>query len=79
MELNKVNSLVELFFKKYKEKKELKNQPFLKWLKANKNNFLKVINAPPNIGGRFSSSTSYGVLPATFMNNMLDSHKNNYK
>ena len=40
MEFNKINSLVELFFKKYKEKKELKNQPFLKWLKANKNNFL---------------------------------------
>ena len=34
MELNKINSLVELFFlKKYKEKKILKNQPFLKWLK----------------------------------------------
>ena len=54
-----------------------KNTPLEKF--ANKNNFLKVINAPPNIGGRFSSSTSYGVLPATFMNNMLDSHKNNYK
>ena len=40
MELNKTNSLVELFFKKYKEKKELKNQPFLKWLKTNENNFL---------------------------------------
>ena len=40
MELNKVNSLVELFFKKYKEKKELKNQPFLKWLKNNENDFL---------------------------------------
>jgi long-chain acyl-CoA synthetase len=40
MELNKVNSLVELFFEKYKEKKELKNQPFLKWLKTNENNFL---------------------------------------
>jgi len=40
MELNKINSLVELFFKKYKEKKELKNQPFLKWLKNNENDFL---------------------------------------
>ena len=40
MELNKTNSLVELFFEKYKEKKELKNQPFLKWLKTNKNDFL---------------------------------------
>ncbi len=34
MELNKINSLVELFFKKYKEKKEFKNQLFLKWLKT---------------------------------------------
>ena len=40
MELNKVNSLVELFFKKFKEKKEINNQPFLKWLKTNKNDFL---------------------------------------
>ena len=37
MELNKLNSLVELFFEKYKEKKELKNQPFLKWLKTSNN------------------------------------------
>ncbi len=40
MELSKINSLVELFFKKYKEKEELINQPFLKWLKTNKNDFL---------------------------------------
>ena len=40
MELNKINSLVELFFKKYKEKKSLQNKPFLKWLKTDKNNFL---------------------------------------
>ena len=40
MELKKVNSLVELFFEKYKEKKELTNQPFLKWLKTNENDFL---------------------------------------
>ena len=40
MELNKINSLVELFFKKYKEKKELKDQPFLKWLKNNEDDFL---------------------------------------
>jgi len=40
MELNKINSLVELFFEKYKEKKELINQPFLKWLKNNENDFL---------------------------------------
>ena len=40
MELDKINSLVELFFEKYKEKKELTKQPFLKWLKNNDNNFL---------------------------------------
>ena len=40
MELKKVNSLVELFFEKYKEKKEFINQPFLKWLKTGKNDFL---------------------------------------
>ena len=39
MELNKTNSLVELFFEKYKEKKNLTNQPFLKWLKKNDNSF----------------------------------------
>ncbi len=40
MELNKINSLVELFFKKYKENRSLANKPFLKWLKFQKNNFL---------------------------------------
>ena len=40
MQLNKINSLVELFFEKYKEKKELKDQPFLKWLKTNEKDFL---------------------------------------
>ena len=40
MELNKVNSLVELFFKKYEEKKKFSNQVFLKWLKTNENDFL---------------------------------------
>ena len=39
MELNKTNSLVELFFEKYKEKKILTKQPFLKWLKKNDNIF----------------------------------------
>ena len=40
MELDKINSLVELFFKTYKEKKELTKEPFLKWLKNNDNDFL---------------------------------------
>ena len=39
MELDKINSLVELFFEKYKEKKLIPNQPFLKWLKNEKSNF----------------------------------------
>ena len=37
MELNKVNSLVELFYKKYEEKKSLTKQPFLRWLKEEEN------------------------------------------
>ena len=40
MELYKVNSLVELFFEKYKEKKEFKNHVVLKWLKTNDKDFL---------------------------------------
>ena len=40
MRLNKTNSLVELFFNKYKENNSLQNKPFLKWLKSEKNNFL---------------------------------------
>ena len=41
MELNKVNSLVELFFKKYKEKKEFSNQAIFKMVKkTNENDFL---------------------------------------
>jgi len=40
MELNKINSLVELFFDNYKENESLKNQPFLKWLKPENKNFL---------------------------------------
>ena len=43
MEIDKINSLVELFFEKYKEKKEKKtvfNYPFLKWLKLDEDNFL---------------------------------------
>ena len=40
MELNKVNSLVELFFEKYKEKNTSTNQQFLKWLKNVESEFL---------------------------------------
>ena len=41
-------------------------------------NFLKVINTPANIGGRFSSSTPFGVFPATFMDDVLNPLENNY-
>ena len=40
MEINKIKSLVELFFEKYKEKKSPTKQPFLKWLKNDKDIFL---------------------------------------
>jgi len=40
MKINKINSLVELFFEKYKEKKFSTKRPFLRWLKDDKNNFL---------------------------------------
>ena len=40
MEINKINSLVELFYKKYKDKKKLTEQPFLKCLKDENNKFL---------------------------------------
>ena len=39
MELNKINSLVELFFKKYQEKKFETKQPFLKSLKIQDSTF----------------------------------------
>ena len=40
MELDKINNLVELFFDRYKEKKESTKEPFLKWLKTNDNESL---------------------------------------
>ena len=49
MELNKINSLVELFFKKLKENQSLANKPFLKWLKFEKNNFLTWSQVQSNI------------------------------
>tara|TARA_Y100000590_G_scaffold456423_1_gene607008 strand:- start:991 stop:2526 length:1536 start_codon:yes stop_codon:yes gene_type:complete len=45
---------------------------------ALKNNFFQIINTPKNIGGRFSSATAFGIFPATFMNEILTSFKNNY-
>jgi len=40
MELNKINSLVELFFKKYKEQNFKSNNPFLKCLRRENEDFL---------------------------------------
>ncbi len=39
MQLSRINSLVELFFSKYKEINSVANKPFLKWLKENEKNF----------------------------------------
>ena len=40
MKINKLNSLVELFFEKCKENKISNKQPFLKWLKKKNDNFM---------------------------------------
>ena len=39
MELSRINSLVELFFKKYEEVNPHSNRLFLKWLKENEKDF----------------------------------------
>ncbi len=39
MQLSRINSLVELFFTKYKEIKSVAEKPFLKWLKENEKDF----------------------------------------
>ena len=40
MQLSRINSLVELFFTKYKEINSVADKPFLKWLKENEKDFL---------------------------------------
>ena len=40
MKLDKINSLVELFFHKCEEKKDSINDPFLKWLRNDKDSYL---------------------------------------
>ena len=40
MQLSRINSLVELFFTKYKELNSAAHKPFLKWLKENEKDFL---------------------------------------
>ncbi len=40
MQLSRINSLVELFFTKYKEINSVAKKPFLKWLKENEKDFV---------------------------------------
>ena len=49
MEIYKINSLVELFFEKYNEKKISVKGPFLKWLKKDGNDFLSWEDVRQNI------------------------------
>ena len=49
MELNKINSLVELFFEKYNNINSPENEFFLKWLKNDKDNFLTWKQVQTNI------------------------------
>ncbi len=49
MELIKINSLVELFFTKFKELNSNSDKPFLKWLKYNKKDFLTWKQVEENI------------------------------
>ena len=49
MEIYKINSLVELFFEKYKQKTIINDSLFLKWLKAGKDDFLKWSQVELNI------------------------------
>ena len=49
MELGKLNSLVELFFKKYQEIQSPSSKPFLKWLKDNEKQFLSWKQVEQNI------------------------------
>ena len=49
MELTKINSLVELFFKKHEEIISISDRPFLKWLKDDKKDFLTWKQVETNI------------------------------
>jgi len=49
MELSRINSLVELFFRKYKEINSVADKPFLKWLRDNKKDFLTWKQVETNI------------------------------
>ena len=49
MELSKLNSLVELFFKKSHQIQSRSDKPFLRWLKDNKKGFLSWKEVTQNI------------------------------
>ncbi len=49
MQLSRINSLVELFFTKYKEINSVADKPFLKWLKENEKDFLTWKQVASNI------------------------------
>jgi len=49
MQLSRINSLVELFFTKYKEINSVGDKPFLKWLKENEKDFLTWKQVASNI------------------------------
>ena len=49
MELSKINSLVELFFKKYQEIQFPSDKPFLKCLKDNQKQFLSWKQVEQNV------------------------------
>ena len=49
MQLSRINSLVELFFTKYKEINSVAEKPFLKWLKENEKDFLTWQQVASNI------------------------------
>ncbi len=49
MELNRINSLVELFFEKHKDIVSISDRPFLRWLKNDKKEFLTWRQVESNI------------------------------
>ena len=53
MELSKLNSLVELFFKKSHQIQSRSDKPFLRWLKDNKKGFLSWKEVTQNIQIKF--------------------------
>ena len=80
MELNKINSLVELFFEICKKKTI--NDPFLEWLKPMKDSFSKIVEIGCGEGNTLNylskglKSEAFGVEPS---NEAVDVVKRKYK